>query len=116
MLRAEPAALRGAAQSGQADVVAGEGGERDESGRTSDGRHDESIEIVQHRSGDQLGECPGIAGVRRAQRPQVSRPLPLLDDRWRVSQPSELKVEQQPSDPAVAIEKRMNPFDSRACP
>ena len=79
----ESSSLCGLAQRWHGELVVGECCEGNESSWSGDVGHDESVEVVEHCSGDDLAECSVVAFVGALERSQVR--ISLLfedDDRW----------------------------------
>ena len=87
-------------------------GQWNESGRAGHGRDNEPVQAVEDGSREHFPEGTRVAGVSPAQRTQVSGAVTLVDDRRRIAEPDEDKVENQPACPPVAVQKRVDLLES----
>ena len=82
--------------------------QRHEPRRAGDRRHDELVEVVEHRAREELAERTRVALVGAAERVQVAGAVALVDDRRRDPEPDEEEVQDQAARSPVAVEERMD--------
>ena len=72
---------------------------------------DETVQVVDHRPGQDLPERSDIALVRLLHGAQVGGPLFFEDHDRRVAEPDQHQVQGQSSSTTVAVEERVDPFE-----
>ncbi len=77
-----------------AQVACDESAERNKSSGSGDVRNDEPVQVVDNRTRYQLGKWPLVAPVAGVERFEVAVSVALEDDRRRVAETNEDKVEQ----------------------
>ena len=80
--------------------------------RICDGRDDEAVKAVENRPSEHLSESTCVSRIRSLQSAQVPCTVSLVDDGGRVAVSDQDEVEDQPPGPAVAVEKRVNLFET----
>ncbi len=93
------------------EVVVGKRRQRDQAGRPCDVGHDEAVEVLEHRSGDDLSERPVIAFVGSLECAQVRVALILEDDDRRVAQAHQHQVQREATHATVAVDEGVNALE-----
>ncbi|HEY3241385.1 MAG TPA: hypothetical protein VGL92_17605 [Acidimicrobiia bacterium] len=107
----EPTSVGGNTQCAFGEVLVGERSQGHEPLRSSDGGHDKSIEVVEHETGEQLAEWPGVAPVGCSQGAEVSTSVSQVDDCRGAPEAKQEQVEQQAASPAVPVRERVDTLE-----
>ena len=100
-------------QSGRRHTVDEQRCQPHEQVRICDGRDHEAVKAVENRPIDhRLRECLRLPVSALCRALRYRGTVSLVDDGGRVAVPDQDEVEDQPPGPAVAVEKRLNPFET----
>jgi len=78
--------------------------------RTGDGGNDEFVEVVENCPREELPERPRVALIGPSKSGKIPGPLPLVDDRRRVTESDKQKVKHQSTSATVAIKEWVDLF------
>ena len=75
------------------------------------GGHHKAVQVVEHRTSQELPQCPGISIVGSTQRVKVPGSIPLVHDGWWIAESNKDQVEEEATRPSIAIEKWVDSFE-----
>jgi hypothetical protein len=98
------------------DGVIRQTGQRYDAQRPRKAGHQEAIDAVSHRSGEELSEWPWVVFVGLLKQSQVSLSLFLVNDCGRISVADQQKREDEPANPAISVWERVGALECSVQP